>query len=142
MIYFMEPVGGGPIKIGFTDNVDKRRIELESTYNCSLVVLAVKEGGRREESAIHRRFRRQRFGKTEQFRPCTELMEFIGLPAESIDSNSTYVPMIGSKISPPVGLASWLDDIHKKTHIQKTVIIRWALEEWAKKHGHKPPPEL
>jgi hypothetical protein len=35
----------------------------------------------------------------------------------------------------------WLDGIHKKTHLQKSTIIRLALAEWAERHGHPSPPE-
>ena len=37
---------------------------------------------------------------------------------------------------------AWFDGINKKTLIPKTSIIRQAVKEWAKAHGHEPPPEI
>jgi hypothetical protein len=36
--------------------------------------------------------------------------------------------------------SAWLEAIHKKTHISKSVIVRLALSEWADKNGHQPFP--
>lgn len=36
--------------------------------------------------------------------------------------------------------AEWLEAIHRKTYISKTVIVRLALNEWAEKNGHPPFP--
>ena len=80
MVYFLQPVGGGPIKIGFSDNFPVRLAQLEAHYGCSLVVLATMEGDRSRESEIHQMFAHLRFGRTEQFRPGPDLMEFIGRP--------------------------------------------------------------
>jgi hypothetical protein len=38
--------------------------------------------------------------------------------------------------------ADWLDAVHRKTHIAKSVIVRLALDFWAGKHGHPPFPSL
>lgn len=80
MIYFVQPVDGGPVKIGTTENLDARLKKLEASYGCRLVVLSTTAGGRREEAEIHARFSHLRFGRTEQFKPESDLMEFIGLP--------------------------------------------------------------
>ena len=39
MIYFMQPTEGGPVKIGFTDNLPARHKQLEKHYGRTLVVL-------------------------------------------------------------------------------------------------------
>lgn len=80
MIYFMSPTDGGPVKIGRTDNLDRRREQLETHYGCQLAVLATIEGGKPEEREVHRRFKHLRLGRTEQFRPGADLMAFIGRP--------------------------------------------------------------
>jgi hypothetical protein len=80
VIYFAQSLDGGAVKIGFSDDVDARRQQLELHYGCPLALLATMEGGREQETAIHRRFRSLRFGRTEQFRPTSELMAFIGRP--------------------------------------------------------------
>jgi hypothetical protein len=38
--------------------------------------------------------------------------------------------------------ADWLESIHRATHIPKAVLIRLAVAEWAKNHGHPEPPEM
>jgi hypothetical protein len=80
MIYFMQPVAGGPVKIGCSDDVERRQRQLERDYGRPLVLLATMEGGRQEETEIHGRFAHLRFGNREQFRPAPELMEFIERP--------------------------------------------------------------
>jgi hypothetical protein len=44
MIYFVQPIDGGPVKIGFTDNLSARLIQLEQHYRVSLAVLATLPG--------------------------------------------------------------------------------------------------
>jgi hypothetical protein len=80
VVYFLEPTGGGPIKIGFSHDVPKRIKELKSHFGTPLTLLATIEGGREREREIHARFAHMRLGKTEQFRPAPELLEFIGRP--------------------------------------------------------------
>lgn len=41
-----------------------------------------------------------------------------------------------------VQYAQWLEDLHRRTHIPKAVLIRLALAEWAEHHGHPAPPEF
>ncbi len=38
---------------------------------------------------------------------------------------------------------AWLEEVHRKTHVPKAVIVRLALAEWAKRNGHPayPGPE-
>lgn len=37
--------------------------------------------------------------------------------------------------------AAWLEAIHRKTHIAKSVIMRLALDLWAQQNGHPPFPK-
>lgn len=80
MIYFVQSIDGGPIKIGFTDNLERRLVELEYHYGESLAVLATMPGDKSVERSIHDRFMHLRFDRTEQFRPAFDLMTFIGRP--------------------------------------------------------------
>lgn len=80
MIYFAQAVGGGPIKIGCSVDVDTRIRALEHHYKQPLVLLATMPGGRDEERMIHEKFAEHRLRRTEQFRPAAEIMEFIGRP--------------------------------------------------------------
>lgn len=36
--------------------------------------------------------------------------------------------------------AVWLETVHRKTHLPKSVIVRLALDLWADKNGHPPFP--
>jgi hypothetical protein len=38
--------------------------------------------------------------------------------------------------------AAWLTELHKKTRLQKSTIVRMALAEWAEKRGFTLPPEI
>jgi hypothetical protein len=80
VIYFLQPVGGGPVKIGCSANVNSRHKQLETHYGCELVLLATMRGGRATEKMIHAEFGHLRIGRTEQFRPAPELIAFIGKP--------------------------------------------------------------
>lgn len=86
-VYFMQSADGGPVKIGHSTDVERRREQLSSHYGRPLIVLATMPGGPEEEAEIHGRFHHLRLkGKgtrgryPEQFRPESELMAFIGRP--------------------------------------------------------------
>ena len=80
MIYFMQSIDGGPVKIGYTVDLTARQLRLERLYGTPLVVLATMAGGQVEEADIHARFADLRLGRTEQFRPGEDLMAFIRRP--------------------------------------------------------------
>lgn len=81
MIYFLQPLDGGPVKIGCSVDVGRRQRQLEGIYGRPLALLATMPGDRKVERRIHTRFARLRLGRSEQFRPARELLEFIGRPA-------------------------------------------------------------
>lgn len=93
MIYFMQAVDGGPVKIGHSADVDTRRHQLEQLYRKPLAILATMDGGRDEELQVHRRFAHLRLGRTEQFQPALELFEFIGRPL-LVDPNPDAVELM------------------------------------------------
>jgi hypothetical protein len=97
MIYFAQGADGGPIKIGTTENLPQRIRTLEGHYSRSLVVLATLDGGRDEERQIHEKFAHLRMGKTEQFRPEPELVEFIGAPLVAAAGDVVLMPSDGRK---------------------------------------------
>lgn len=80
MIYFAQPLDGGPIKIGHNQDVPTRLAQLEAPYGRPLALLATLPGDRAEEQAIHRRLahlrldrRGSRGTRPEQFRPAADL---------------------------------------------------------------------
>jgi hypothetical protein len=78
VIYFVQPVEGGPIKIGYSEDVSRRLPELRRSYDRELSLLHTIEGDLDSEIQIHERFSYLRIGRTEQFRPGADLLEFIG----------------------------------------------------------------
>jgi hypothetical protein len=79
VIYFIQPTGGGPIKIGTTENLEQRLKGLDAAFGTEWALLATMPGSYEEERALHQRFRHLALGR-ELFRPARELLEFIGKP--------------------------------------------------------------
>jgi len=149
VIYFMQSVDGGPIKIGFTDDIERRREQLEAIYGTPLAVLATMDGGRDEETEVHRRFSHLRFGRTEQFRPTSELMEFIGRPL-LIGANPDAVEAMPFAAGQPTLFAvkgkpswhAWLKEYADSLGMDATVAIDNALRQQAKRDEFpKPMPK-
>lgn len=74
IVYLIQGVSGGPIKIGLTTDLDARLKAL--TYHEPLRVLATVPGVRADEMALHKRFAHCRV-HGEWFEPTDDLMEFI-----------------------------------------------------------------
>ncbi len=145
MIYFMQSPDGGPVKIGYSGDVEARARQLESHYGKPLAVLATVPGDRAEEAEMHRRFAHLRLGRTEQFRPAPELMDFIGRPllvganpdaVEAIEPLATQVTLKGSP-----EWSQWLGELSTKLRTTKAGIIDRALTELAERSGFREPPE-
>lgn len=149
MIYFLQPTDGGAIKIGFTEDLDARRRQLERHYGCPLAILATMPGGREEEAEIHERFDELRLGRTEQFRPAPELMEFIGRPLLVGANPEAVEAMLGT---PPDGSLvilsikcrrewrEWAMDIAKAERASLATLIDQLLAVRARERGLPDPP--
>jgi hypothetical protein len=152
VIYFMQPVDGGPVKIGCSEDVEARRKSLESHYGCDLVLLGTREGTFEDEQQIHERFAHLRFGRTEQFRPAADLMAFIGRPL-LVDVNPDAVEAIAPR---PWGEGSkkgrfafrarpeWLDWLNRFANFERSDmvdVIDRALEDRARAKEFEPPPK-
>jgi hypothetical protein len=83
-IYFAQPVGGGPIKIGFAleRNLKARLMVLQVFCPFDLTVLATIEGSMIDERRLHDRFADLRI-RGEWFQPGPELVAFIASTKES-----------------------------------------------------------
>jgi hypothetical protein len=84
MIYFIENVTAGMIKIGFTGRLTKRLKALRGTTGENLRVIAVMEGDRRRESLLHWRFKHLQVD-LEWFRPGDDLLAYIKENAKEWD---------------------------------------------------------
>jgi hypothetical protein len=110
VIYFaMTPTGS--IKIGCSRELEKRLGALERHYGVELVLLHTMEGDFDTEDEIHDRFAHLRLGRTEQFQPGPDLMEFIGKPL-LVQPDPDAVEAIGPQTTrmKPVRLDIWEDD--------------------------------
>jgi len=99
MIYFVQAGINGPIKIGITNNINRRIKELEKEAPYELNILAEYPGGRKFEKRIHTMFQKFRI-RGEWFRPEEELlfwMENIIITPTKIffDSGAKFIPTTG-----------------------------------------------
>jgi hypothetical protein len=147
VIYFLQSVNGGPIKIGCTTNLPVRVAQLEATYGQPLALLGSREGDRKTEAEIHAKFAHLRFGKTEQFRPAADLMSFIGKPL-LVDPNPDAVEAMLTANKQNVlsvrGSEEWRAWVHRfcdhtRTHSASDLIDQ-ALVEYARTRGFADPP--
>lgn len=146
MIYFVQPIDGGPIKIGHSEDISRRLPQLESHYGCALALLATMDGGQDQERLIHERFEHLRFGRTEQFRPARDLMEFIRRPllvhaapdaVEVMEGRTHTVTLKGSE-----QWKQWLERSAKHCRVSISSLIDLAVTEYVKAMGFKEePPE-
>jgi hypothetical protein len=77
VIYFVQAVGGGPIKIGRTSQLDRRLAAFATANHAPMVLLATEPGAWEREQVLHRKFRADRL-KGEWFSPSTSLLAYIG----------------------------------------------------------------
>lgn len=149
VVYFMQSVEGGPIKIGVTGNLTARHKALEQYYGCELAILATLAGERDKEREIHKRFSHLRFGKTEQFKPAKELLEFIGRPLlVSANPDAVELMAILDHVQPNAitirGSAKWkewLEGFAKHLRSKPTQVIDRSLAKLAEIEKYKEPPD-
>lgn len=146
MIYFVQPIDGGPVKIGYSANVPVRVRQLELHYNCPLAVLAVIDGDLEDEAELHERFGHLRFGRTEQFQPAVDLMAFIGkplfasaVPVVEMEPRETDRTIITMRCTG--AFKSHLDGIATKEQRLSSVVIERALRDYTEKHGYEQFPD-
>lgn len=140
----MQAFPGGPIKIGSTDHLLTRQAQLEAIYGAKLEVLAVMPGGREEEAAIHEKFSRLRMGRTEQFSPSDELLEFFGLARiETIAATSPMnhaIQVVGIKGTD--AWKQWVERGAKHAGMSVSTLVDQSLRAYLKKAGFtEAPPE-
>jgi hypothetical protein len=76
LIYFVQSLNGGPIKIGFTVNLLTRLKNIQIYCGSTVVPVAFVDGDRSLERAIHRRFAHAR-SRGEWFNPTPDLIDFM-----------------------------------------------------------------
>jgi hypothetical protein len=93
-IYFIQSESG-PIKIGYTDKAVQGRITALQTGNAEkLNLLAVADGGRHDETIIHKRFAKYRLNG-EWFKPAQEIIDYIlPIPDLNFVQRKEFVSML------------------------------------------------
>jgi len=143
VIYFMQPVGGGPVKIGVTTCVRARKATLEKEHGVGLVVIGVMHGKRPKEQELHKAFDHLRL-RGEWFEGGPELAEFIrkhSIPWDGTDPEAT--PPLPTVVSIK-GTAAWRDWVQLLAEDARTdaaKLIDSLLAEHAKKRGLPAPPK-
>jgi len=148
MIYFVRASNGkGPIKIGTTRRLTVRLKQLEAQYKKSFSVLAVTDGGQKQERQFHIRFAHLRINKfhlCEWFNPEPDLIEFITSACRAWDGLDEIGPgprkvSVVFDFSPKY--RKWLQGFSKHLGFPRTLTIDRALRELAKRHGYAQSPE-
>lgn len=75
-MYFIQGENGGPIKIGVTDNIDKRLKQMQTGNPEKLILLHLTYGGRNLEEELHLKFSQYLY-RGEWFNPAKEILEYI-----------------------------------------------------------------
>jgi hypothetical protein len=76
-VYFIQSVNGGPIKIGKSDDVKRRILDMQTANPFRLRLLLVLSDDKATEKEMHDAFIDLRIDGGEWFRPETELLDFI-----------------------------------------------------------------
>ena len=77
VVYFIQAEEGGPIKIGYTNNLARRLYALRTGHPSRLRVLATIAGDRATEQTTHSAFSEERINGSEWFRPSSRLLSYI-----------------------------------------------------------------
>jgi hypothetical protein len=146
-VYFLQPVTGGPVKIGHAVDIERRRAQLECHYGQPLALLATLPGGRDEEQAIHHRFASLRFGRSEQFRPGPELMAFINRPLlvdpnpDAVESMEPVRPEIATTVKMTPEFKEWLNGLADHCQLTMTDVVIQSLIRFGKDQDYGPAPK-
>lgn len=94
-VYFIQAGDNGAIKIGYTDNVNKRLKQIQTGNPYKLNLLKVINGNYETERTIHKLFSKDRL-EGEWFTPTKELLKFIDIGIKdnettSCDNNSNHI---------------------------------------------------
>lgn len=136
MIYFVQSPDGGPVKIGYSADVPTRVKQLEADYKRPLALLATMPGEVKDERAVHERFSHLRFGKTEQFRPAPDLMEFIGRPL-LVSPNPEATEVMKSSAGVLVRVSDGLADALRKCASLEGCSVAEFADRWLMPEVHR-----
>jgi hypothetical protein len=138
LIYFVQSVDGGPIKIGVSIRLSERLKQLEKEAGRSLRVLGVIPGGRLDEQTLHYRFSRLRT-EGEWFNPGESLLDFIrtkAVPWDGIDESPVRQLFA---VKGCLAWYRWLKEFSGSLGMTPTEAIDASLREQSKRDGFELP---
>jgi DNA-binding Xre family transcriptional regulator len=103
-VYFVQQGDNGPIKIGVTNNVNKRLTALQGGSPVPLKLLVTFDGDQAFEAFLHRKFAHLRV-HNEWFKPARELLDFIQNP--DLDG----IPSEGDRLNLFINLDAYLSQL-------------------------------
>lgn len=103
MIYFAYNADTQLVKIGVTINLPQRMTQLVSDYP-RIELLGVMSGSFSEKTSLHDRFAQNRIRRTDWFRDCDNLREYIALHCTQPDYLS---PHLAAMVDKPVSLTPY-----------------------------------
>jgi hypothetical protein len=146
MVYFVQDVHGGAIKIGSSIRAAERCRQLSEAKGLRLLILGVMDGGFDEERATQRRFNHLRLEPTpkcEWFRPEADLLEFIRCETRiwtpSDDAPSVTLDNI-FVLRGTDEFKVWMDGLAAHIGAPVTVMVERAMRELARKESYPVPP--
>lgn len=88
-VYFIQADYGGAVKIGLTDDVERRLRQLQCASATPLTLRLVIDGDQKAEVKYHKQFAPAHL-RGEWFRPVPELVEFMNRVERACDSRKAY----------------------------------------------------
>lgn len=148
MIYFVQAIDGGPIKIGTTGRLSTRLKQLGIEFGKDLRLLAVMDGSFEEEKSLHKRFAHLRIAPSalnERFEPDASLLGFIRANGRTWGGEDEVPSGAQPTLFAVKGTASWHEWLKQYVDSQGIGImaaIDNALREAAKRDEFtKPMPK-
>ena len=142
MIYFLRATDGGPIKIGTSIQLTERLKVLSKETGQDLEVLAVVDGGRGEEQALHGRFSHLRV-VNEWFEPGDDLLGFIVQEGRAWDGQNeaefARKPMV-VQIRGSQEWKSWIEGLAQREHDTVAKFMERLIRQFARDNGYENPP--
>lgn len=135
MIYFIQAIDGGPIKIGKTIDIKMRLYQLSRKYKKDLRVLGVIDGYTEKEDELHFRFWPLHLGY-EWFTPSQELLDLISSEAkspETLKEELRKLPIEDSSFQPTPYKDLTIDDYLMAGEVAEIFeVIPRTLNRWIK----------
>jgi hypothetical protein len=139
VVYFIQGVEGGLIKIGHTIQLVVRFKQLEDETGRKLTVLGILEGNRVKERELHVLFADDRV-EGEWFRPSEALLTLIREQAQPWDGTDEEPMRSLIALKGTDEFEVWLDGLVERTRFgTRSLLMKNAIREYAERHDFKKP---